>query len=61
MFSVTEKLMEMQNKIVGVIQDAKKFEEGNNSAGTRVTKTLQEIRSDAKDLRMAIFDMKKKK
>jgi len=58
--TVMDILKRMQDDLIGAIADAKKFEENENkAAGTRVTKTMQSIRKDAKDLRALIFHLKK--
>ena len=58
--SVYDQLKEMQETILGILPDVKKFEEqGNMAAATRVTKTLQNIRIDAKYMRQAILARRK--
>jgi FtsZ-binding cell division protein ZapB len=58
------KLTEKISKIVDLIREAEvdleKFEEkGNNTAGTRVRKAMQEIKVKAQEIREGISDAKK--
>lgn len=57
--SVSERLMDLQTQIIEVIPECKKFEGGNASAGTRVSKALQNIRKEAKELRAMVFAVRK--
>ena len=57
--------MELQKTIEGMIEtlnlalvDANKFVGGNNSAGTRVRKAMQEVKSSAQQVRQTVQDMK---
>jgi len=49
---------ELQNAINDCQADVSKFVEGNNSAGTRVRKTMQSVKSLAQDIRVEVQDQK---
>ena len=49
---------ELQNAINDCQSDVTKFVEGNNSAGTRVRKAMQAIKSLAQDVRVEVQDQK---
>ena len=49
---------ELQNAINDCQTDVTKFVEGNNSAGTRVRKAMQTIKSLAQDVRVEVQDQK---
>jgi len=49
---------ELQNAINDCQIDVTKFVEGNNSAGTRVRKAMQTIKSLAQDVRVEVQDQK---
>ena len=49
---------ELQNAINDCQADVTKFIEGNNSAGTRVRKAMQTIKSLAQDVRVEVQDQK---
>jgi hypothetical protein len=49
---------ELQNVINDCQSDVTKFVEGNNSAGTRVRKAMQTIKSLAQDVRVEVQDQK---
>ena len=51
---------ELQNAINDCQADVTKFVEGNNSAGTRVRKAMQTIKSLAQDIRVEVQDQKNK-
>tara|TARA_R110000772_G_scaffold75395_1_gene163679 strand:+ start:318 stop:503 length:186 start_codon:yes stop_codon:yes gene_type:complete len=52
-------LEEMINRLECIRADyAKFYEDGNNAAGTRVRKVMQEIKVDAQDLRLHIQEKK---
>tara|TARA_R100000278_G_scaffold50567_1_gene42946 strand:+ start:128 stop:328 length:201 start_codon:yes stop_codon:yes gene_type:complete len=53
------KLMEDMEKVfLSCAQDAEKFVEGNNSAGTRVRKYMQQIKNLAQDVRVEVQNQK---
>ena len=58
------KLDSLFDKLQDVINDCQtdvtKFVEGNNSAGTRVRKAMQTVKSLAQDVRVEVQDQKNK-
>ena len=49
---------ELQNIINDTQNDVTKFVEGNNSAGTRVRKAMQTVKSLAQEVRIEVQDQK---
>ena len=49
---------ELQNAINDCQSDVSKFVEGNNSAGTRVRKAMQETKRLAQEVRIEVQDQK---
>ena len=49
---------ELQNAINDCQADISKFVEGNNSAGTRVRKAMQTVKSLAQNVRVEVQDQK---
>ena len=49
---------ELQNAINDCQTDVTKFVEGNNSAGTRVRKAMQTVKSLAQNVRIEVQDQK---
>ena len=49
---------ELQNAINDCQSDVTKFVEGNNSAGTRVRKAMQTVKSLAQEVRVEVQDQK---
>ena len=49
---------ELQNVINDCQSDVTKFIEGNNSAGTRVRKAMQEVKKMAQTIRVEVQDQK---
>ena len=49
---------ELQNAINDCQADVTKFVEGNNSAGTRVRKAMQNVKRLAQDVRIEVQDQK---
>ena len=49
---------DLQNVINDCQTDVTKFVEGNNSAGTRVRKAMQAVKSLAQDVRVEVQDQK---
>ena len=54
MDEITKTLYNMQDQLINAIGDARKFDEGNNSAGTRVRKAMQNIKSLAQNVRLEV-------
>ena len=57
------KLDSLYDKLQDVVNDSQndvtKFVEGNNSAGTRVRKAMQEVKHLAQNIRIEVQDQKK--
>ena len=51
---------ELQDAINDCQSDVTKFIEGNNSAGTRVRKAMQAVKSLAQDIRLEVQEQKNK-
>ena len=51
---------ELQDRINDCQSDVTKFVEGNNSAGTRVRKAMQTVKSLAQEVRVEVQDQKNK-
>ena len=51
---------ELQNAVNDCQTDVTKFVEGNNSAGTRVRKAMQTVKSLAQEVRVEVQDQKNK-
>ena len=49
---------ELQNAINDCQADVTKFVEGNNSAGTRVRKAMQNVKALAQEIRIEVQDQK---
>ncbi len=47
-----EKLKEI---VTNCVNDIDKFEKGNKAAGTRIRKTMQEIKAQAQEVRQAVL------
>jgi len=56
--NLEEILDEMQNEMHSAHEDLGKFSGGNKSAGTRVRKSMQSIKSMAQDVRVQIQEVK---
>ena len=54
MDEITKTLYNMQEQLENAIDDARKFDPGNNSAGTRVRKAMQNIKSLAQNVRLEV-------
>ena len=55
---VIKLLQQMGNEINSIEVDAEKFVEGNNSAGTRVRKTMQTVKNLAQQVRVEVQNQK---
>ena len=55
---VIKLLQKMGNELNNVETDAEKFVEGNNSAGTRLRKAMQNIKSIAQQVRVEVQNQK---
>ena len=54
MDEITKTLHNMSEQLATAINDAEKFDAGNNSAGTRVRKAMQNIKSLAQNVRLEV-------
>ncbi|TVQ50854.1 MAG: histone H1 [Phycisphaerales bacterium] len=54
--------MEAYDRLVKLVQDAeediRKAEGGNKAAGTRVRKTMQDIKKTCQDVRVAVLELR---
>jgi len=55
---VIKLLQQMGNELSNIEVDAEKFVEGNNSAGTRVRKTMQTVKNLAQQVRVEVQNQK---
>jgi hypothetical protein len=51
-------LQQMEREFISTVKDSEKFVEGNNSAGTRVRKHMQNIKNLAQRVRIEIQEQK---
>ena len=58
---VADLLNELIETLNGAVEDATKFDGGNQAAGTRVRKALQTVVNGGKDLRKTIQEIKNAK
>ena len=56
--NVIKLFQKMETEIEKCIPDAEKFIEGNNSAGTRVRKTMQTVKNLAQQIRVEVQNQK---
>jgi methyl-accepting chemotaxis protein len=54
MDEITATLHNMQEQLEEAIDNARKFDAGNNSAGTRVRKAMQNIKGLAQNVRLEV-------
>lgn len=52
--STNAQLQSLIDKLTGSLEDATKFDKGNDSAGARVRKTLQEVVHGCKEARASV-------
>ena len=55
---VIQLLAQMEKEFMSCVEDAEKFVEGNNSAGTRVRKYMQQIKNLAQEVRVEVQNQK---
>ena len=55
---VIKLLQQMGNELRNIETDAEKFVEGNNSAGTRLRKAMQNIKNIAQQVRVEVQNQK---
>lgn len=51
-------MKKMETQMLEAVTDAEKFSEGNNSAGTRVRKAMQNIKNLAQQVRLEVQSQK---
>ena len=56
--NVIKLMQKLEREFISAAQDTEKFVEGNNSAGTRVRKCMQNIKSLAQRVRVEVQDQK---
>jgi len=56
--NVIKLMQQMEKEFIGACHDSEKFVEGNNSAGTRVRKYMQNIKSIAQNIRVEVQEQK---
>tara|TARA_R100001082_G_scaffold57944_1_gene32004 strand:+ start:174 stop:374 length:201 start_codon:yes stop_codon:yes gene_type:complete len=56
--NVIKLLQQMEKEFMAAAVDSEKFVEGNNSAGTRVRKCMQNIKNLAQDVRKEVQNQK---
>ena len=56
--NVIKLLQQMEREFMAAARDSEKFVEGNNSAGTRVRKCMQNIKNLAQKVRVEVQDQK---
>ena len=54
MNEIVETLENIERQLHGAAEDALKFDQGNNSAGTRVRKAMQNIKGLAQQVRLEV-------
>ena len=54
MDEISKTLHNMSEQLAEAINDAEKFDAGNNSAGTRVRKAMQNVKSLAQNVRLEV-------
>lgn len=57
--SITDKFQSLKNHIELTQEDANKAANGNNAAGTRLRKAMQQLRVMAKEVRDAVQESRK--
>ena len=56
--NVIKLMQRLEREFISAAQDTEKFVEGNNSAGTRVRKYMQNIKSLAQEVRKEVQEQK---
>ena len=56
--NVIKLMKQIENEFLAACHDSEKFVEGNNSAGTRVRKCMQNIKNLAQDVRREVQNQK---
>ena len=56
--NVIKSMKQMEKEFMAACHDAEKFVQGNNSAGTRVRKCMQNIKNLAQEVRVEVQEQK---
>ena len=56
--NVIKLMQDMEKVLIPCAEDAEKFAEGNNSAGTRVRKYMQQVKNIAQKIRVEVQEQK---
>mgnify|MGYP003144632072 CR=1 FL=1 len=56
--NVIKLMLQMEREFMAAASDSEKFVEGNNSAGTRVRKTMQNIKNLSQEVRKEVQNQK---
>ena len=58
MNELNSKMNEIMQTLIATAVDVEKFEQGNKSAGTRIRKSMQEIKNLAQEVRVEVQEIK---
>tara|TARA_R100001509_G_scaffold65294_1_gene36032 strand:+ start:23 stop:214 length:192 start_codon:yes stop_codon:yes gene_type:complete len=58
MNELNSKMNDMMQTLISTAVDVEKFEQGNKSAGTRIRKAMQEIKTMAQEVRVEVQEIK---
>ena len=58
MTKLENKLQEMFNTLTSISNDVEKFQAGNKTAGTRIRKAMQAIKTTAQEVRVHVQEVK---
>ena len=58
MNELNSKMNDMMQALISTAVDVEKFEQGNKSAGTRIRKAMQEIKTMAQEVRVEVQEIK---
>ena len=58
MTKLEKQLQEMYDTLMSITNDVEKFQDGNKSAGTRIRKAMQTIKTSAQDVRVHVQEVK---
>ena len=56
--NVIKLMQDMEKVFIPCVEDAEKFAQGNNSAGTRVRKHMQQVKNLAQKIRVEVQEQK---
>ena len=58
MTKLEKQLQGMYDTLMSITNDVEKFQDGNKSAGTRIRKAMQTIKTSAQDVRVHVQEVK---